>query len=140
MQMNHPTRQAKSMANNNKNRDRFFKPDKVKVIITNISDDFSDLIASGTSDIVDITDSPMSIWSLQVKGIPVAATLWEVVLEGSIDGINFSTILKHTTLKGDGVLVVSGTTQFLANYFRINVVQLTLGPATSITASVVGKQ
>ncbi len=128
------------MAENSKNRDRFFQPKKVKVIITTVSHDFDSITTTGPSGIIDISDNPLSIWSLQVKGIAVSATSWEVVLEGSVDGTNFSNILKHTTLKGDGVMMVSGTTQFLANYFRISVNSLVLGPATSITVSVVGKQ
>ena len=36
--------------------------------------------------------------------------------------------------------IISGTTLFLAKYYRINVTALTLGPATSITVNVIGKQ
>ena len=82
----------------------------------------------------------MVTWTLQVVGNAVSATSWTVALEGSLDGINFNEILKHTTLTGDMQNLFSGTTLFLAMYYRINVIALVLGPATSITVSVLGKQ
>lgn len=128
------------MAENTKNVDRFFKLDKVRFVASDTSTDFDSITGTGPSDTVDVSDAPMAIWSLQIKGVGAAATLWEVNLEGSIDGVNFSTILSHTSLIGDGINLFSGTTLFLAKYYRVNVATLTLGAATSITASVIGKQ
>ena len=128
------------MAENTKNVDRFFKTYRIKTIASDTSNEFTGITATGSTSSVDVSDAPMSIWSLQVKGVGASPTLWEVNLEGSLDGVNFSTILSHTTLIGDGINLFSGTTLFLAKYYRITVAVLTLGPATSITASVIGRQ
>jgi len=128
------------VAENTKNVDRFFKFKQEKFADSSSSTDFTGVVTTGPTDTIDVSGSPMVTWTLQVKGDPVAATLWEVVLEGSVDGINFSDILKHTTLTGDGINLFSGTTLFLAKYYRVNVTTLTLGGASNIVASVVGKQ
>jgi hypothetical protein len=128
------------MANNSKNWDRFYKPFKTFFKLSSTVQTFDSIIVIGPSTIVDVSGSPMSTWTIQVTGVPVAATLWSVSLEGSTDGIEFSEILKHTSLTGDGINLYSGTTLFLALYYRINVTQLTLGPATSIRVSIIGKQ
>jgi hypothetical protein len=128
------------MAENDKNYDRFYKPTKIRTIASTSSTTFPALTGTGPSAVVDVSDSPMVTWTLQVVGTAVAATAWVVALEGSVDGINFNEILKHTTLTGDKQNLFSGTTLFLAKYYRINVISLTLGPATSITVSVIGKQ
>lgn len=128
------------MAGDTKNVDRFFKLYKIRTVASTTATNFTSITTPGTSSIVDVSGSPMVTWTIQVSGVPVAATLWEVILEGSVDGTNFSEILKHTTLTGDKQNLFSGTTLFLANYYRINVTLLTLGAATSITVSVVGKQ
>lgn len=128
------------MAENSKNWDRFNKVYKVKTISSNTSSDFTAIVGTGPSAVVDISDVPMATWTIQVKGVPVAATLWSVLLEVSLDGVNFSEALNHTSLTGDGINLYSGTTLFLCKYYRINVAALTLGPASSITVSVIGKQ
>jgi len=128
------------MAENGKNRDRFFQPTRVRTFASTSSTTFPTITGTGPSTVVDISDSPMVTWTLQVVGNAVSATSWTVALEGSLDGINFNEILKHTTLTGDMQNLFSGTTLFLAMYYRINVIALVLGPATSITVSVLGKQ
>lgn len=128
------------MAENSKNYDRFFKQYKTKTYAASSSTDFDLLTGTGPSAVVDVSQSPMVTWTLQITGVPVAASAWSVALEGSTDGINFSEIIKHTTLTGNAVNLYSGTTLFLTKYYRINVILLSLGPASSITASVIGKQ
>jgi len=130
----------KPMAENDKNRDRFFQPSKVRTYASTSSTTFPSVIATGPGTVVDVSDSPMVTWTIQVSGVPVSATSWSVALEGSVDGVNFNEVLKHTTLTGDKQNLFSGTTLFLAKYYRINVLALTLGPASSITVSVIGKQ
>ena len=128
------------MAENDKNYDRFFKIYKVRTYASNSQTIFDGLTGTGPSSVVDITDSPMVTWTLQVTGVPSPATAWVVDLEGSVDGVTFTQILRHTTLEGDGESVFSGTTLFLASFYRVRVVSLTLGGATSISAKVIGKQ
>jgi hypothetical protein len=128
------------MAENNKNYDRFNKIYKVRTYASNSSTSFTGVVGTGPSAVVDISDSPMVTWTLQVAGVAVPATSWSIALEGSVDGVNFSEILKHTTLTGDKENLFSGTTLFLAKYYRINVLALTLGAATSVSVNVIGKQ
>lgn len=96
--------------------------------------------APTTGATVDTTQAPMKNWTLVVVGTGAAATLWEVVLEGSLDGVVFSEILKHTSNTGDGENLYSGTTLFPALYYRLRCPTLTLGSATDIVATVLGQQ
>lgn len=98
--------------------------------------------AVGTGPVTDllITDSPMKNWTMVVVGTGGAATLWEVLLEGSLDGTVFSEILKHTTNVGDGQNLFSGTTLFPALHFRTRCTVLTLGAASDIVVTVLGQQ
>lgn len=128
------------MAENSKNWDRFFKPRKVRTVASDSIKSFPAITGTGSQDIVDISGNPLTTWTLQVVGVDAAPTLWEVVLEGSADGENFSDILKHDSLVGDGIAVFSGTTLFLASYYRVSVNTLTLGAASSINVSVIGRQ
>jgi len=128
------------VAENSKNYDRFYQPRKIRTVASDTTQSFSAITIPGSSAVIDVSDAPMTTWTLQVIGEGGSPTLWEVLLEGSTDGINFSEILKHDTLTGDGVNVFSGTTLFLASYYRVNVTALTLGPATGITANVIGRQ
>jgi len=134
------------MAENSKNYDRFWKNRSGVVSIAqagtapNISVNLPEITGTGPSDITDVSSEPMSSFTMQVIGVGGTPTLWAVTLEGSLDGVNFSEIMVHTTLLGDGENLYSGTTLFPVNYFRINVTQLTLGPATSITVNILGTQ
>lgn len=87
---------------------------------------------------IDAVSAPPKAFSLQVKGVGAAATAWSVVLEGSNDGVTFSTILTHGTLDTDGKLLFTGTGFFPCKYFRSRVVSLTLGPATGLIVSSLG--
>lgn len=63
---------------------------------------------------------------------------WEVVVEGSLDGAQFTPILGHTDTTGDGVAMFSGALNAPCLYFRTRCVNIVLGSGTSITANVVG--
>ena len=128
------------MAENDKNYDRFYKIYKVRTYASSTGQTFPGIVGTGILAPVDISASPMVTWTLQVTGVPGTATTWTIALEGSVDGVAYSEILKHTTLTGNGVPLFSGTTLFLANYYRINVIALSLGVATSVSVTVVGKQ
>ena len=134
------------MAESNKNYDRFWKNRSGIVSIANagsapnISVPYAGIVATGPSAVTDVSANPMSSFTLQVTGVGGVATLWSVTIEGSLDGTTFSEIITHTSQLGDGENLYSGTTLFPVNYFRINVTALTLGPATSISANVLGTQ
>jgi hypothetical protein len=95
-------------------------------------------VAVGSGNTVNKSTAPIARFGLQIKGTGAAATAWDVVLEGSLDGINFSTILEHTSLVGDGQIMWSGPLDSPCLYFRSRVVSLTLGSATNIVATILG--
>lgn len=88
----------------------------------------------------DVSAYPHKYFTMQVVGTGAAATAWTVVLEGSLDGINFSAIMQHDETDGDGAVVWAGANIAASAYFRINVTALTLGAATNITVYALGIQ
>lgn len=92
---------------------------------------------SGTT--VDIHLKPMKYFSVAVKATG-AVTSWSVVLEGSLDNTNFSTILTHTnSAPGDG-LILSVTAPFPVLYFRSRCSAITLGGGTNVVTTILGMQ
>lgn len=98
--------------------------------------------ANGTQ--VDVSAKPCSKFSLQVKGTGAAATAWNIILEGSLDGTNYTQILQHSSANPlgadtDGATVWTVAGPFL--YFRSrSAATLTLGSATNVVATIVGMQ
>jgi len=81
-------------------------------------------------------------FSLQVKATG-AVTSWTVVLEGSLDGTNYSTILTHTNAApGDGLLVptpaAAAFTPHPVRYFRARCSAIVLGGGTNVVATILG--
>lgn len=99
--------------------------------------------ASGNGTSVDVSGRPCSQFALQVKGGTGAPTAWDVVLEGSLNGTNYTTILRHGNANpnganADGAVVYAAAAPFL--HFRARCVSVTPGPATNIVATIVGMQ
>ena len=95
--------------------------------------------AAGDGAIHDLRINPCQTFSVQVGATGGTPTLWNVVLEGSLDGTNFSTILSHTSANlGLNSIIGTGNQVFPCTYIRIKVVTLTLGIATSITVNIAG--
>lgn len=98
--------------------------------------------ANGTQ--VDVSVKPCSKFSLQVKGTGAAATAWNIILEGSLDGTNYTQIIQHSSANAlgadtDGATVWTVAGPFL--YFRSrSAATLTLGSATNVVATIVGMQ
>lgn len=94
--------------------------------------------ATGTGTVVNCSNQPVKDFSIEVKGTGAAATSWTVALEGSNDGMNWTTIVSHSNTDGDGV------TKALANfpvlYFRSHCTALSLGSATNIVVTTLGMQ
>ena len=88
---------------------------------------------------VDTSVNLAELFGIQVKGTGAAPTTWNVVLEGSLDGTNFSTILTHTNVTGDGAVVWSGSLFSPSLFFRSRVSALNLGSATDIVVTIIGK-
>ena len=77
-------------------------------------------------------------YGIAVKGTGAVSKSWTVLLQGSLDNVNFSTILTHSTTTGDGAVLWSGSVLSTALHFRINVTSLNLGSASNIVVRVVG--
>lgn len=76
-------------------------------------------------------------YAIQVKGVGGTPTTWSVTLEGSLDGVNFTTILTHANADTDGTVKWDGGGKPCL-YIRANVGTLTLAPASSINTLIVG--
>jgi hypothetical protein len=94
--------------------------------------------SAGTGTTFDCSAQPLKNFTLQVAGTGSIATLWTVLLEGSVDNSNFTTILTHMTPVGDSICVFTGANHTPIIYVRTRVVTLTLGLATNIKATIVG--
>lgn len=96
--------------------------------------------AAATGTAVDVSDVGASTFGMQVKGTGAAATAWNVVLEVSLDGTNYASLLTHSSADGDsdGGVVWSGANASPALYFRSRCVSVTLGSATNVVATIVG--
>ena len=105
-----------------------------KVGASKTIDDFTE---AGNGTIMDVSLHPMRQFTLLVKKTG-AVTSWLVILEGSLDGVRFSQIAKHTDLIGDGESVFSGTNLSSCLYFRTRCSAITLGAGTKITAIALG--
>jgi hypothetical protein len=74
---------------------------------------------------------------VQVTGTSTLTT-WNVVLEGSLDNVNFSTILISTHVIGQGV--VWGSSLIAPTlHIRSRVIALVLGSATNIIVTILGQ-
>jgi hypothetical protein len=94
--------------------------------------------ATGVLTTVACPSSPKSRFSLQVVKTAGASTSWVVVLEGSNDGTNFTTILTHSTSScSDGETVFSGAERYPCLYFRANIKAIT---STTVTVLIVGME
>lgn len=97
--------------------------------------------ANGTT--VDVSARPVRRFALQVKGTGAAATAWNVVLEGSLNNSQFTTLLEHSNA-GEFRNAADGETVYFDTavpwlYFRSRLVSITLGSATNVVATIVGQ-
>lgn len=77
-------------------------------------------------------------FSIHVKGTDAAATAWDVRLYGSLDGENFTELLKHDAGVGDGIILSTGSVAQPMHYVRSRCVSLTLGSAANIVCEIFG--
>lgn len=114
------------------------------VVLTRITRSLSSMMrtdnftTTGTGVVVDAANIPVKSYSVQVTSVGLAASSWDVRLEGSLDGIKYTQILQHTTASGDGAVVYSGASMAPSTFFRSRVAGLLLGTATSINVSIIG--
>jgi len=93
--------------------------------------------ATGNGTAVIMTLNPCRDYAIQVKGTGGAPTTWDVRLEGSLDGVNFSQIIAHTNVSGDGVVAFS-IDPAPCLYFRSRCAGLVLGGASNIYVTILG--
>lgn len=92
--------------------------------------------ANGTA--VDVSAQGFSRFALQCKQTGTV-TSWTVLLEASLDGTNYVTVLTHEkAVDGDGAIQFSGANFFPALYFRSRCSAITLGGGTNVVATIVG--
>lgn len=96
--------------------------------------------ATGNGVTLDRAGYPGARFALQVTGTltQVGTTVWTVILEGSLDGVTFTTILTHTyPATADGATVwQSAGVQTPCRYMRTRCSALTLGTATNIISNI----
>ena len=113
----------------------------MKISSTFTSPQVDSFVAIGIGNVYERADKNIfKRYSIQVAGDAVAATAWSVDLEGSLNGVNFDTILTHTTGTGDGKVMYSGAEVYPAKYIRSNLASLTLGSATKLKVYILGSQ
>lgn len=114
-----------------------FGDTRISEFSANRSDTFT---ATGNGTTIDVNTDTVKSFSIAVKGTAAAATLWDVHLEGSLDNVNFTTLINHVTATGDGVTLFSGAVLSPCRYFRSRCAALTLGGATNIVVQILGVQ
>lgn len=95
-------------------------------------------IGNGTT--LDVSSRPLSSFAIQVNRTGGdATTTWTAVLEGSLDGINFTTILSHSNISpGVNSVLYSGSTLSPSRFFRCRIDSLSLSSAVNIVCLILG--
>jgi len=75
-------------------------------------------------------------FGIQVKATG-AVTSWDVRLEGSLNGVQFTTIIQHTNADGDGITKWNVNQSANAN-FRSRCVAIVLGGGTNVVVTILG--
>lgn len=92
---------------------------------------------AGNGTTIDVSTNPFSKFTIVVSATGTI-TSWTVILEGSIDAINFTTIATHTNLIGNNISIFSGVNLTPCLYFRTKCTALVLGIGTNIVSTVLG--
>ena len=94
---------------------------------------------AGNGTQLDLSVRPCKAFALQVKGTGASPGAWSIVLEGSLDGTNYTTMLTHVSgTNSDGAVAWSSAALMPALYVRSRCVSLTLGGATNVVATILG--
>lgn len=97
------------------------------------SDDF---VAASSGASVSVDASTDGTYSLSVNETGGAATSWTVVLEGSLDGTNWTTLITHARTDGVGVMKwPADAIRRPVRYLRARCSAVVLGAATKISAT-----
>ena len=92
--------------------------------------------ATGAGTTYDLVRRTSDTFALAVKKTG-SVTSWTVLLEGSLDGTNWTTLLTHTNASPGDALIIAPTAgvRTPVNYLRLNCSALTLGTGTAIVAT-----
>lgn len=77
---------------------------------------------------------PFATYAISVKGTDGTLTSWTALLEGSIDGVNWTTLITHNATAGSTSWETTGKPCLQV---RVNVTALVLNTATSATVTIV---
>lgn len=94
-------------------------------------------VTTGNGVTLDCSTNPLQSFSLVVNKTGTVSA-WDVRLEGSLDGSNFTQILQSTNVTGTGVTVFTGTSNSPCLYVRARCAGLTLGMGTNIISTILG--
>jgi len=94
---------------------------------------------AGNGVAVDLTANPLGDFGLQAVQTGTV-TSWDVRLEGSIDGTNYTQIVAHTNVDGSGVVKWSGASRSPSRYMRSRAAGLVLGAGTNVIAYILGQE
>lgn len=96
--------------------------------------------ATGAGTGFNVVNQGVGTFAMQVKGTGAVPTSWTVAAQVSLNGTNWVTIMTHTnTEQADGDIVWTGANHYPSLYFRINVTALSLGSATNIVVTILGR-
>lgn len=96
--------------------------------------------ATGDGFTVDASIVNPKSFAVQVKGTGASATTWDVRLECSLNGVEFTTVISHTNADLDGTTKASGSTLFPCRHFRSRTAGIVLGGASDIVVTILGVQ
>lgn len=110
-------------------------------LITKVTSNRSDTYtATGNGTTIDVSTRPVQSFAISVKATG-AVTSWDVRLEGSLNNVEFTTILTHTNVTpGDGVVLSSGSSLSPSLYIRSRAAGLVLGAGTNVVVTILGIQ
>lgn len=74
-------------------------------------------------------------YAIAVTGVGATATAWDVDLDASLDGTNWTTIDTHANSDGNGVVLYT-TTPTIAKNLRVILNSVTLGSASAVEVRV----
>ena len=95
------------------------------------------VVANG---VIKVLKTAMCKFSLQVTSTGAVATTWTVILEGSLDKVNFTPIITHTQVSGNALILTTGASFYPMTFYRTRCSVLVLGTATNIIALVLASE
>lgn len=114
---------------------------EASLVAIDVASTRSDTYTSAASGVaVNVTSYARQSFAVQVTATG-AVTSWIVILEASLDGVTFTTVLIHTNITpGNGLTVFSGEADYPCLFFRSRCSAITLGGGTNIIVKILGAE